>query len=397
MLIATGLYAKGLLRAAEIHYRDTIRKSIEEKYPIVLSASICGLGRTLMKQGRLRIAHNAIIAAISELKKQGIYHRLQGRSGLNLVLGEIAYKQNRLDKALEYLQQAKMESRQILVSDQYEEISRTVDVLHAVILWQQGSDTDAENTLLEISDLSVKPNRLPLFPPLSLYVARWLLLMGKSKQADNWVKEKKISIDDEVDASREDECLLLIQLLQYRQEYDQVVSLTSKLLPDAEQESRIDTILELLVQQAMALSRLNKREQAIECMHRALDMAEANGYVRIFLDEKEPVLSLLRDIVHSGKNSQYALNLLDQAALGHGDAAVYPVATNGSNTGLLSAAELNLLRLLAKGLTNKEIASQLNISNNTVKTHLKNIYTKLGVNSRAKAILIASVAGFSLE
>ncbi|MEJ2406625.1 MAG: LuxR C-terminal-related transcriptional regulator [Candidatus Thiodiazotropha sp.] len=60
-------------------------------------------------------------------------------------------------------------------------------------------------------------------------------------------------------------------------------------------------------------------------------------------------------------------------------------------------AELNLLRLLTKGLTSKEIASQLNISDNTVKTHLKGIYAKLGVNSRAKAILVALEASFSLD
>jgi DNA-binding NarL/FixJ family response regulator len=63
----------------------------------------------------------------------------------------------------------------------------------------------------------------------------------------------------------------------------------------------------------------------------------------------------------------------------------------------MSVAELNLLRLLTKGLTSKEIASQLNISDNTVKTHLKGIYAKLGVNSRAKAILVALEASFSLD
>jgi LuxR family transcriptional regulator, maltose regulon positive regulatory protein len=394
MLIATGLYVKGRVKVAEKNYRDVIRDSLAQKYPVVLSASITGLGLTLMKQGRLDEASNSILAITGELKKLDLYEMLQDRSALNLVLGEIAYKQNRLDSALEYLHQAEREAKQGIFAGSFEEIRRTADTLRAVIHWQRGNHEVAQKILEDFSDQNIAPNKLPLYPPLPLVVARWQIIMGNTKPAEEWITNRKVSFNDDFDESRENEYLLLARLLVAQQSPEMVIPLTSKLIMSAEQEGRVDTILESLVLQALALQLQDKREQAVECLQRALEIAETYGYVRIFLDERKPMEALLRDATKRGKNILYAKNLVAQIQSSDNDAATTLTNSAISNIELLSKTEIRLLKLLVKGLSNKEISRQMKISDNTVKSHLRNIYRKLKVNSRSRAILVAIEMGF---
>jgi LuxR family maltose regulon positive regulatory protein len=110
-------------------------------------------------------------------------------------------------------------------------------------------------------------------------------------------------------------------------------------------------------------------------------LAEPEGYVRIFADEGPPVASLLRAVAKQGTAPSYVRRLL--------------AATNKAqdstpaNNGLiepLSARELDVLRLLGTDLDGPEIARNLVVSLNTVRTHTRNIYAKLGVNNRRAAV-----------
>jgi LuxR family maltose regulon positive regulatory protein len=134
-------------------------------------------------------------------------------------------------------------------------------------------------------------------------------------------------------------------------------------------------------------------DQALELLAGALTLAEPEGYVRTFLDLGEPMAVLLDQALARNIAPVYVRRLLRAFA-----AASQPRQDNLaiSLTGLvegLTQREIEVLRLLAGSLTNQEIAEKLYVSENTVKTHLANIYGKLGARDRREAITRARSAG----
>jgi LuxR family maltose regulon positive regulatory protein len=150
--------------------------------------------------------------------------------------------------------------------------------------------------------------------------------------------------------------------------------------------------------QARALQALAAptREQALDFLAEALTRAEPEGYVRTFVDAGEPMAELLRRARSQGVATEYVNKLLAAFSVPETPApkpAVSQALIAQSLIDPLSDREIDVLRLLIGGQTNQEIALALCVSVNTVKTHVKNIYGKLGVNSRRKAIAEAKKLG----
>jgi LuxR family maltose regulon positive regulatory protein len=126
----------------------------------------------------------------------------------------------------------------------------------------------------------------------------------------------------------------------------------------------------------------------------ALALAQPEGYVRTFVDKGEPMATLLRETASQGIAPDYVSKLL--AAFGvskYGSEVPLPHPPTQPLIEPLSERELEVLQLLADGQTNHEIAQALHVSVNTVKTHLKTIYGKLGVHSRREATAQAKKLG----
>jgi LuxR family maltose regulon positive regulatory protein len=122
-------------------------------------------------------------------------------------------------------------------------------------------------------------------------------------------------------------------------------------------------------------------------LERALTLAEPQGYLRVFVDEGPPMAALLREAAKQAIAPNYVSRL--RAVFGRA-ATSRPVAGKRPGTQPLieplSTRELTVLRLLGTELNGPEIARELVISLNTMRTHTKNIYSKLGVNSRRAAV-----------
>ncbi|MBI5303920.1 MAG: hypothetical protein HY868_17420 [Chloroflexi bacterium] len=143
---------------------------------------------------------------------------------------------------------------------------------------------------------------------------------------------------------------------------------------------------------ALALFKQNKPNQARQAMTDALRLASPEGFLRPFLDYGSQVASLLTLVLHTGnltgETQMFAKQLV--RLLGSANGGYTPLPKHElaalSTAASISAREQEVLRLVSAGLSNQEIADCFCISTCTVKTHLENIYRKLGVNSRTQAI-----------
>lgn len=168
----------------------------------------------------------------------------------------------------------------------------------------------------------------------------------------------------------------------------QAIALLESALPIAEQASRVGLVIEYEILIALAAQALGQSEKALSALGRALALAEPEGYVRIFVDEGRAVSGLLYEAASRGIKPEYAGRLL--AAF---PTAVPPAPKQAGLVEPLSERELEVLRLIAEGLSNEEAAQRLVLSLPTIKWHASNIYGKLGVKSRTEAVARAKALG----
>jgi LuxR family maltose regulon positive regulatory protein len=253
---------------------------------------------------------------------------------------------------------------------------------------------EAEGDLGGALDLLDEAERLyvgDFFPnvrPVPALRARVQVAQGELGEALGWARERDLSVADDLSYLREFEHITLARVLlaRYTDEHaehpiQEATRLLERLLRAAEEGQRTGSVIEILVLQALAHQARDDIPAALAALRRALTLAEPEGYVRIFADEGPPMASLLRAAAKQGIARNYVRRLL---------AAVTKAEdSTPASQGLiepLSERELDVLRLLATDLGGPDIARELIVSLNTVRTHTKNIYAKLGVNNRRAAV-----------
>jgi ATP/maltotriose-dependent transcriptional regulator MalT len=155
-----------------------------------------------------------------------------------------------------------------------------------------------------------------------------------------------------------------------------------------------------MVLQAVALDTCGEKDGALQVLGEALALAEPEGFVRIFLDEGEPMAGLLSEAAARGIMPGYTGKLLAAFPPLAGDAgratAHSAVVAAVDPAGLLeplTQRELDILRLMAQGLSNQEIGARLFLAVNTIKGHNRVIFDKLQVERRTEAIARARELG----
>ena len=214
---------------------------------------------------------------------------------------------------------------------------------------------------------------------MAAHEARLWLAQGNLAKAFRWAQESGLRADDQPDHQQMDEYHTLARALIAQGKLDQASRLLAHLLELAETAGAMVSLVETLVLQALILQAHGQDEQALDALARALTIAPPEGYIRIFVDEGPPMGQLLRRAVAQETAVEYAGSLL--AALG--EEAVTDAAPMVSP---LSAREAEVLRLLTTPLSHAEIAEELFVSLNTVRSHVKSIYGKLDVHSRMQAV-----------
>ena len=166
----------------------------------------------------------------------------------------------------------------------------------------------------------------------------------------------------------------------------EALDLLEALLAQSQELGRIDLTIEIQILRALAFQIRGDTTQAMDALAQALSLAEPGGYIRIFLDEGEAMIHLLRQAASQGLAPSYVAKLLATS----GEPATTERDIKPSHSYLLieplSERELQVLRLLAAGMSNREIADELVVAVSTIHSHCKSIYGKLDVHARSDAV-----------
>lgn len=172
----------------------------------------------------------------------------------------------------------------------------------------------------------------------------------------------------------------------------EALELLEPLLPIMEERKRKESLIEIQILKALAFQAQDDIAQAMIALERALSLAEPGGYVRIFIDEGPPMARLLFQAAARGIAPEYVNKLLT-AFPDSEPAVISQPPTAEMMVEPLSEREIEVLQLIAEGLSNQEIAQRLFLSLSTVKWHTSNIYGKLGVKNRTQAVAKARSLG----
>ncbi|MCU1418050.1 MAG: ATP-dependent transcriptional regulator, MalT-like, LuxR family [Schumannella sp.] len=262
----------------------------------------------------------------------------------------------------------------------------------AARLLQTAGDPAIAIPILDEAERLYTPDFFPDVHPIPALRARVQLTAGRKADTLDWVRRSGVTVDDQLSYLREFEHVTLVRVLLARpvdtRQLADASRLVERLLHGAEHGGRWGSVIELLVLQSITLHKTGRIEDAVDALARAVSLAKPEGYVRVFADEGEPVARLLAALAKRGDDSAYVRRL--HAAT---TAARRPRSAAQGLVDPLSDRELDVLRLLGSELAGPEISRQLVISLNTLRTHTKNIYAKLGVTSRREAVRRATDLG----
>lgn len=353
-------------------------------------STICRLAYTQMLAGQLQQAAESCQEAI-QMATLDDGRRLPVAGYALVYLGAIYREWNELETAAGYL----IEGIDLCAQVGYYMDQIVGQNNLARLRMAQGEFRDAQNNCDSATQLSQKMKGY-------LYARRWaedcqvriwLAQCDKDpdclSKASGWANQSGLGIDDELDFLHELAHIILARVLVAQgravpgaPHLADAQQLLNRLLEKAEPASWLGKVLEILLLQALAFQAQGQIEEALRKLERALLLAKPEGFTRIFLDEGQPMARLLYQAAAHGIAPGYTGQLL--AAFPTED----PVEIRSVEmVDPLSQREMEVLMLIASGASNAEIAQELYITVGTTKNHVKNIYSKLNVHSRAQAIV----------
>jgi len=264
-------------------------------------------------------------------------------------------------------------------------------------LKESAGDWDAALELLDEAKRDYVKNPVPIARPVETLKARIHLKQGRLDKAQDWARG--YSIPDEVSYLAEFDLLTLVRVRLADGSFDGVDDLLERLRNLAEAQKRMGSVLEILLTQTLAHRAQGHTPPAFATLEHALTLAKPEGYLRTFVEEGETMRLLISDFRSTIANRAHPL-------LGYVDKllAAFPRTTeaipqskivNPKSKMLepLTDRELEVLRLVAQGLSNTEISQRLYLALSTVKGHNQRIFDKLQVQNRTEAVVRARELG----
>ena len=381
-LLGLAYWTSGDLEAAHQTQADGIaRLQIAGDITLAITGTYI-LADIRMAQGRLHEAVSTYEQSLQLATEQG-EPVLRGTADLYVGLSGLHREQGDQEAATQYLLRSKELGEQAAFPD----MRHRWYVAMARIKEAQ-EDLDGALDLLHEAERQFIRGPDPDVCPIAALKTRVWVGQGRLTEALAWTRDRGLSVGDDLSYLREFEHITLAKVLIAQYKNDPVdgsiceaLGLIERLLKAAEAGGRMGSVIEILVLQALAHEAQGDTPLALVPLERALTLAEPEGYVRIFADEGPPMEALLREAAKHGIAPNYVRRLGTAFGKTEGRRPVTQLLMEP-----LSERELEVFRLLGSALNGPEIARELMVSLNTMRTHTKNIYSKLGVNNRRAAV-----------
>lgn len=330
-------------------------------------------------QGRLSEAMRLCDEALAVASQNG-RPVARGIADTHASLAFLELERNDLVRAREHLEACR-ELGEVWGLPQFPYRSR---VAQARLDMAEGREGDALARLREAEQRYVS-DFFPNVRPVPALIADIQIRSGHLVEAEGWARSAGIAPDDPLAYLREFKHVTLARLLVARGDaasLETALGLLARLGAAAEQGARRRSLIDIQLLAALAHRARHEIPAALQTLRRAIELAEPEGIRRPLLDGGEAIVELSRQLSRREKASDLVRSILlevgggpPQAAPDHPD-LIEP----------LSDREIDVLRLLRSDLSGPDIAEELAVSLNTLRTHTKNIFEKLGVNSRRAAV-----------
>jgi LuxR family maltose regulon positive regulatory protein len=382
--------AQGDLSGAIQAYEDSRKASLAVGNRILAQAIILHLGKTQFIQGHLHQAAETLREA-NQFKYESSNIKIPYASSASIGLADILREWNELDAAMGYIQ----EGIEIATA------SRVVDAITlgyasmALVHLAMG-DLEAARQACENAEQMVRDTPNLEAETLSSTLGsrvRLLIAENQLREASRHVREAGLGVDVEIDNYLDIPLIILARVLIHSgrqnsasQDLSDAHEVLAKILEVIRPAGYLGQVVGALVLQTLAFEAQGIHDQALNSLEDALTLAEPEGYIRTFVDEGAPMQVLLQQVETKGRMGAYVDKLLK--AFEPQDTEATPTADQ-KLIEPLSERELEVLKMLATELSGPEIARELVISLNTLRTHTKNIYAKLEVGKRRTAVRVA--------
>jgi LuxR family maltose regulon positive regulatory protein len=263
-------------------------------------------------------------------------------------------------------------------------------LMRARLQQAQGDSTAAFGSLREAEALA-QGQGVTAMTALRIEAIRVRLWLAQANREAvmRWSHEQPFDVNGEISYQNQVAYLTQARILIAQSQADTALILLERLLMQVKALGQMGRALEALILRSLALADLGDTPGALRTLARALTLGQPEGYVRVFLDEGTPMANLLRHAGSRGISPKYVAELLSQFDR---EIGITPV-TQQPLIVPLTERELEVLHLLADGLSNQEIASKLIVALGTAKTHTASLYRKLDVVSRTQAVARARELG----
>ncbi len=346
-------------------------------------------GKILTIMGKLREARALFEGALQTIPRSQYPYLLEDCM-VRLGYGEVLYYQNELEAAEEQFREALTRGAEWLnLEDRVPSA-----IIFVRLLWATNRPEEARQLLEETRKIAEHIQQ-----PLALSWLRaaqaWLELKeGKLEATEQWAQTEHLTVHDDIPFYQEFVYKVLAQLWIQQGQYQDALAVLETLRHAAEKTERTLHLVEILVLESLVYFKQSETTKALTSLLQALHLAEPVGLIRTFAEFGEDSSTLLKQVLESQQRgnlpeAQKVSVPFLQTLL----AAVPQTSTTKPSTSKnepLSERELEVLRLIAEGLSNKAIAKRLELAPSTVKWYVNELFGKLEVSSRTQAMARAN-------
>ena len=337
------------------------------------------LALLLNQQGKLREAIQACEQAASQyLNARGQPRLIAGF--VYVPLGVLYYESNDLARAYHYL------TTGIALCQQMGTVYYALVGQRALarLYYAQGEIESMWETLAAARELAVNSGNQRRIRKISVVTAELQLCQGHLAAVARTLGD----LPEAPHARSEQENLICVRMLLAQGKPQAAQNLLQQIEASAQDHGRLSSLIEIYLLEVLSYQALNQTEAALDCLGQAISLAAPEGYRRVFLDEGDAIAALLPRLRHLAP--AFVSGLLEAFSTSPAKSltAAAQALSASAKTLIepLSKTQLSILRLVADGLSNREIAARLTITEGTTKWHMNQVFGKLNVASRTQAV-----------